>query len=341
LNITWALVLLALAYLFTFFTGFNGGNVLATLLASHAMKQRSALLLAALVQLVSPLMLGMAVAKTMGSDIIHPNYFLEAPPHQAWSFLCAGFVACIIFIFVSWKTGIPISASHSLIGGLLGAGVAAFGFAAGNWEKIAVKVILAMILSPLASFVIGFIFMKIVRFFAARATQKADSVITWMQRGNMVLLAAFQASNEAQKSVGVIFLVIMIAAPSLQSIPGLTVYATLSSALVLSAGLMLGGLRIARTVGFGIYRIRPVHSLASQLASSLVLVTSTLMGSPVSPSQIVSSSIVGVGTAFRPSAVRWDVALRIVSTWFTTLPISALGGAGLYYLLSWVVSFLM
>lgn len=329
------LVLTCLVFVFTYVNGFHDGcNVVATLIASRAMKPHPALAWAAVVEFLSPLailVVGASVSGTIQKLVGESFYTAPGTQSTALAFITAGILAAIAWNLTTWKFGIPASSSHSLIGGVVGAGLAAFGSGAIAWDYFWGRVVLMIFLTPAVSFCLGFLILKLLLLLTRRAGVGVNKFFTYAQWVNMTFLAFNHSFNDSQKSIGIIMILIGIYGGQTAGIP---VWSILCAAACLAAGIAFGGFKIIKTVGTGIYRVQPIHSFASQLTAGTVILTSSLLGAPVSASQIVSSSIMGVGAAERYKAVHWTVAKKILLSWFITIPIAGTLGAVLYALFS-------
>lgn len=329
------ILLTILVFCFTYVNGFRDGcNVVATLIASRAMKPTPALIFASIIELISPftvLVIGSSVSGTIQKLIDERAY--TAPDAQTIGllFLTAGLIAAIIWNLSTWFFAIPSSSSHALIGGVVGAGIMAFGWQSVSWGYFWTRVVLMIFLTPLMSFLVGWVMMKALLFFGRSLTARVNPFFRYAQYVNMIFLAFNHSFNDSQKSTGILMILIGIcfgAAPD--QIP---LWAIGAAALALSLGILTGGLKIIKTVGTGIYRVRPMHSFTSQLSSGLVILGASLIGAPVSASQIVSSSIIGVGAAERYKGVKWNVAGKILISWIITVPIAGMIGALLLFVL--------
>lgn len=329
----WALSILI--FLFTYVNGFHDGcNVVATLIASRAMRPRPALAWAAAVELLSPfaiLIVGSSVSDTIKKLVSESRYTDPGSRSAALAFITAGILAAIVWNLATWLFGIPASSSHSLIGGIVGAGIAAFTARAIAWNYFWGKVVLMIFVTPVVSFLAGFCILKLLLFLTRHADVGVNKFFTYAQWVNMTFLAFNHSFNDSQKSIGIVMILIGIYGGSPEHIP---LWAIACAAVCLACGIAFGGFKIIKTVGTGIYRVQPVHSFASQLTAGTVILVSSLLGAPVSASQIVSSSIMGVGAAERYKAVRWNVAGRILLSWFITIPIAGAMGAILFYMFS-------
>lgn len=327
-------VLTCLVFVFTYVNGFHDGcNVVATLIASRAMKPHPALAWAAIVEFLSPLailVVGASVSGTIQKLVGESFYTAPGTQSTALAFITAGILAAIAWNLTTWKFGIPASSSHSLIGGVVGAGLAAFGTSAIAWSYFWGRVVLMIFLTPAVSFCLGFLILKLLRL-TRHAGVGVNKFFTYAQWVNMTFLAFNHSFNDSQKSIGIILILIGIYGGDVSGIP---LWSILCAAACLACGIAFGGFKIIKTVGTGIYKVQPIHSFASQLTAGSVILASSLLGAPVSASQIVSSSIMGVGAAEHYKSVHWLVAKRILLSWFITIPIAGALGALLYLLFS-------
>ncbi|GAB4519190.1 MAG: inorganic phosphate transporter [Anaerolineae bacterium] len=305
------LVSIALAY--TFLNGIHdSSNIVATMISSRAMGPRKALMLTAVAEFMGPFLLGVAVAKAIGSEIVVQEMV------DYYSIL-AGTVAAILWNLFTWATGIPSSSSHALIGGLIGAVMMVYGrdaiIVSGLW-----KVIGGLFLAPPAGLIGGYIVMKIILFLARGASPKINILF---KRGQLITsfgLALSHGANDAQKAVAIIIMGMMTLG-RFESfyVPRWTI---LLCATGLAVGTAVGGWRIIRTIGGRFYKIRPIHGFTTQITSAGIIALASVVGSPVSTTQVVSSSILGIGSAQRISQVRWKVAQEIMIAWLLTIPIT-------------------
>jgi PiT family inorganic phosphate transporter len=245
--------------------------------------------------------------------------------------ITACLVSAILWNLLTWFLGIPSSSSHALIGGLVGAIGVGAGFDAIKLSGLE-KVLIALFTSPIIGFVLGFVLMRLIFFLVRGATPGINEFFKRIQLITALGMSFSHGTNDAQKTMGVITLSLVISGFLLEfKVP---VWVIAASAGAIALGTALGGWRLIRTLGGKFYKIRPVHSFASQLTSAIVILTASLFGGPVSTTQVVSSSIIGVGSAERLGKVRWSVAGDIVTAWIVTIPATALLSAGVYYLLT-------
>ena len=319
------LIVIALALVFDFLNGMrDASNIVATMISSRAFSPRRALTIAAIAEFLGPFLFGVVVAKTIGDEIVQSSVL-------TLGIIAAALIGAIIWNLITWFFGIPGSSSHALIGGILGAVIASAGFSA---IKIAGlnKVLIALFASPLIGFMVGFLMTRFIYFLVRGATPSINSFFKQSQLLTAIVLALSHGTNDAQKTMGIISLSLVIGGvlPSFQ-VPAWVVFV---SAAGIALGTGLGGWRLIRTLGGKFYKIRPLHSFSTQLTSGIVMLTASLYGVPVSISQVVSSAIIGVGSSERISKVRWSVAGDIMTAWLITIPASALLAAGVYWLIS-------
>ena len=317
-------IFIVVALLFGFLNGFHdSANVAATAITSKSVSPRLALGMTALANLVGPFLFGVAVATTIGSEII-------TEPAMTIPVAMAGLVSAITWNLVTWLLGIPSSSSHALFGGFIGAAIAGFGVGVIQINGL-FKILTALFISPLLGSGFGWLAMKLV---LRSVRDQGPSVNNVFLRGQWLTAAVLGLSTgalEAQKTMGILTLGLVAFGMLAEFHVPLWVVAASAGAMAL--GTIAGGWRLIRTVGAGFYRVRPVHAFASQLASTGVILVATLLGGPVSTTQVISSTIIGVGAAERLKMVRWGVARQIASAWLLTLPATGLlGGIG-YWLL--------
>jgi len=306
---------------FDFLNGFHdSANVVATMISSRAMGPRRALLLSALAHFSAPFLFGVAVATTIGRDVVQP-YASTIPV------VLASLVAAIAWNLVTWLLGIPSSSSHALAGGLVGATVAGYGIEGVQLSGL-VKIFVALLLSPLLGLIGGYVLMKVVLFLVRGASPRINRFFKRAQVFTASALALSHGTNDAQKTIGIITMGLVGAGVLDEFRVPLWVIAASSGAIAL--GTAMGGWRIIRTLGGKFYKIRPVHSFTAQITSTVVTLGAALLGGPVSTTQVVSSAILGVGSAERLSKVRWGVAGNIALAWVLTIPASALLAALAY-----------
>jgi len=315
-------IIFALA--FDFLNGIHdSSNIVATMISSRALSPRAALTMTALAEFAGPFIFGVAVANTIGNEVV----IAEAISVQV---LLAALISAIFWNLLTWYLGFPSSSSHAMIGGFIGAVVMGAGWYAiklsGLW-----KILIALFTSPIIGFIFGFIILKIIYFLAWNATPRINGLFKRSQIVTALALALSHGANDAQKTMGIITLALVIGG----SLKGFAVptWVIFLCATMIALGTAVGGWKLIRTLGGKFYKIRPVDGLAAQLTSAIVILGASLVGGPVSTTQVVSSGIMGVGAAERMNKVRWGVAQEIATAWLLTIPATALVAAGIYWLL--------
>ena len=304
--------------------------MVATIITTGALSPRKALVMAAICEFLGPFLFGTAVAQTIGKNIIDISTFDARFLSLSICLIIAALIGAIAWNLLTWFFGIPSSSSHALVGGMVGAVLVAYGPDKILWKGL-LYVVASLILSPFLGLLFGILFVKATFRLAQNATPKAKFFFNRMQILSSIILSLSHGANDAQKSMGLITmaLVILGISPTFK-IPFWVIFACAAS---ISLGTASGGWRIIKTLGTKIYRLRSVHAFCAQTASAAVILGAALLGGPVSTTHVVSSSIMGVGAAHRISAVRWGVAKNIVVAWFITIPAAAGIAALSFYLI--------
>ncbi len=323
-----AIATIVIVLIFEYTNGFHdAANIIATVIASRAMTPVQAVVLVAFFEFLGPLLGGTAVANTIGKLITLD----DLDRVLALTIVLCGLVGAIAWNLLTWWRGIPSSSSHAMVGGLAGVVMVAAGSSHVAWGfgdllhghlNGVVKVLAALVLSPIIGFWVGFALHKIMLKLLRGAHPSINRDLRHLQFVTSAGLAFSHGANDAQKSMGILTLVLMLGGfiPTFD-VP-LWVMITCSCAITL--GILSGGWQIVRTLGFSIYKIRPLHALDSQMTAASVIFSSSLFGAPVSTTHVVASSIMGIGASERPKAVRWGKAFEIVTTWLITIPGAAL-----------------
>lgn len=333
------LLLTVVVILAIFFTVTNGvhaaGAVVATCIASGAATPVLALLIASVSALAGALTFGSAVAYTVSSIIAIPSNEVILPV------LTAALAGSITWNCLTCKWGLPASSTHSLVGGLIGSawisgGVNSilwgWGALTGPEHEITgiVKIILALVLSPVAGFLLAFLLQRLSSLILLNAHLRVKRWINRLQLIMISILAFGHGANDSQKSAGLIMLA-LFAGGTMTSME-MPLWVKFVTGLAIATGTMIGGWPVMKTVGRRIYTVRSLHSLTSQMASAFAVLAATLMGAPVSTGQIIVSSVAGSGSADEYKMVNWRIGADIIVTWFITVPASATMAA-LYFLL--------
>ena len=317
-------IVIVLALIFDFLNGMrDASNIVATMISSRAFGPRTALGIAAVAEFLGPFLFGVVVAKTIGNDIVQSDVLsLEV--------IASALIGAIVWNLITWYFGIPGSSSHALIGGIIGAVIIGAGFGAIKLSGL-YKVLVALFTSPLIGFLVGFAITRLIYLLVRNASPKVNDLFRNGQLITALSLAFSHGTNDSQKTMGIITLSLVIAGvlPAFQ----VPTWVIAVSAAAIALGTSLGGWRLIRTLGGRFYKIRPLHSFATQLSSAGVILGASFFGVPVSTSQVVSSAIIGVGSAERASKVRWSVAEEIITAWLITIPASGLLAAGVYWMI--------
>jgi len=347
-------VLLA-ALVFEYINGFHdAANAIATVVSTKVLTPRQAIMMAAVCDLFGALFWGTAVAKTIGADIVNINA-ITMPT------VLAALVGAIIWGLFTWWLGLPSSSSHALIGGLCGAALASTG---GDWsvlkwsltvqkatgiahEGLWPKVVIPMITSPMAGFIIGILIMGLLTILLkALRPYWIQKIFGKAQIVSSAFMSLSHGSNDAQKTMGIIALALFTGTKTgaFEQLPAalhflrtpvfaIDKWVVVTCALTMAAGTAGGGWRIIRTMGHKMVRLQPVHGFAAETSAGIVIQIASRLGIPVSTTHVISTSIMGVGATKRLSAVKWGVVQRIVWAWVFTLPVTALLGWGTLRLL--------
>jgi PiT family inorganic phosphate transporter len=304
--------------------------VVATIIATGALSPKKALVMAAICEFIGPFLFGTAVAQTIGKGIIDISAFDPNQTGLSISLVVAALIGAIAWNLITWFFGLPSSSSHALIGGMVGAVLVAYGPDKILWKGI-LYVVSILVISPVLGLIFGTLSLKIIFRLSQNATPAISNFFRKMQIPSSIALSLSHGANDAQKSMGVITmsLVILGISPTFQ-IP-LWVIASCAGAIAL--GTASGGWRIIKTLGSKIYRLRSVHAFCAQTSSATVILGAAMMGGPVSTTHVVSASIMGVGAGQRLSSVRWGVAKNIILAWFITIPASAVMAGLCFYLI--------
>lgn len=319
-------LVIVVALVFDYINGFHdAANAIATVVSTGVLPVRTAVMLAGVLNFVGAIT-GTAVAKTIASGFADASVVTQVV-------ILGALIGACIWNLLTWWYGIPSSSSHALIGGLAGAVVAHAGVDAFNWTTLVNKVLIPLVASPLAGFLIAFFFMIGTLWIVRR--MKPARVHRGSRRLQLVSACAMafsHGSNDAQKAMGIITLAVVAflaaghtglpasMAPEGDKIP---TWVMLSCAAAIGLGTMAGGKRIIKTMGSKIIRITPLQGFAAETAGTATILTASYMGVPVSTTHCISACIMGVGASKRLSAVRWGVAGNIVMAWVLTIPMSA------------------
>ena len=310
-------VVVLFAVTFDFINGFHDtANAIATVIATRVLQPWQAILMAAGLNFVGAIT-GTAVAKTIGTGLVNADAITQV------AVIC-GLIGAIVWNLITWYYGIPSSSSHALVGGMIGAAIAQFGFAGPLWDQILQKTILPFVVSPFAGFLLAFLVMVVLLNIFQRASRwMMGSIFGRAQLLSSAYMAYAHGGNDAQKTMGVITVALVSAHmwPSAQA--GIPVPVILISAIAMALGTAAGGWRIIRTMGTRLTHLTPVHGFAAETAAGTVIETASRLGFPLSTTHVIGSAILGVGATRGASSVRWNVAGNIVTAWLITIPATA------------------
>ena len=329
INLSLILALLLVA-LFDFTNGFHdASDMVATAIASRAMKPIVAIGLVTGFTFIAPFTIGLAVADTVGTFV---NISSDSPL-VGESVVFAALLTAISYNLITWFLGYPSSSSNSLAGGLVGAGLFAVGAGQINWGLSTlhtgelqgfIKVITGLFVSPVFGFLIGFLFMKVIFKVFSHFTEKISRLFILSQYFSVAWLGFSHGANDAQKGMAIIGM--LLVANGINNEFSIPTWVVIWCTSAITLGTLFGGWRIIHTLGFGLFKIKITHSVANQLGSALVNSIATSIGAPTSTSQVVTATLLGNGAAEKPRHVKWHTAAGIVSGWWLNLPVSILLG---------------
>jgi PiT family inorganic phosphate transporter len=319
-------VVISLVLLFDFINGFHdSANSIATVVSTKVLSPISAVFLAAIFNFVAFLIFPLKVATTIGKGVIDAD-IVTLP------LIISAVLAAIIWNLITWWMGLPSSSSHTLVGGLVGSAVISSGFGSVIYSgvfKIAVFIVVAPLLGMIMAYLISILVLHIVKRFSPSVVDKH------FRRLQLLSAAAFSlghGGNDAQKSMGIIW-VALIATNRVPMDAPIDLWIVLSCHAAIALGTLFGGWRIVKTMGQKITKLKPFEGFCAETAGAATLYLATGLGIPVSTTHTITGSIIGVGATKRASAVRWGVTTKIFWAWILTIPVSALIGAAIYYII--------
>jgi len=324
--LTLLIVVIVVTLIFDFINGFHdAANAIATVVSTGVLPVRTAVLVAGVANFIGAIM-GTAVAKTIANDFTDPTLV-------TLQVILATLIGAIVWNLITWWYGIPSSSSHALIGGLCGAVVAHGGVDAFKWGKLVDKVLKPLVISPVFGFLLAIIVMiSLLWIFRKMRPAAVNSTSRSLQLVSAMVMATAHGSNDAQKSMGIMTLSLLIylnaggvdlphwAVPAKGEVPTWVVF---SCALAIALGTMGGGKKIIKTMGTKIIRISPLQGFAAEMSGAATIFAASHYGIPLSTTHCINSSIMGVGASRRVSAVRWGVAGNMVVAWVLTIPATA------------------
>ena len=337
-----AIITILSVTVFDFTNGFHdAADMIATAIASRAMTPTVAILIVTSFTFIAPFVAGLAVADTIGTFVdIKGVSILEAQ-----SLIIAGMLAAITYNLITWKLGLPSSSSNSLVGGLVGAALYALGDSSVHWGVEALlngnlegvmKIIVGLFLSPFAGFVIGYFLMKFFMKLFSRLTFQSRKIFIFSQYISISWLGFSHGANDAQKGMGIIAMVLFASGYTTEfTVP---IWAIILCTSAISFGTLFGGWSIIKTLGFGIIKVKLLHSFTNQIGSALINSIATAIGAPTSTTQVVTATLIGIGAGEKPKHVKWKVAGSIIGGWFVNIPLSMGIGASYCMLLLYILN---
>ena len=315
------------ALVFDFINGFHDtANAIATSVSTRALPPKVAVIMAALMNFIGAITFT-GVAKAITKDIVDPFALSNGSV-----VILAALIAAIIWNLLTWYYGIPSSSSHAIIGAVAGSAIAAAGFGILNYSGF-LKILEALLLSPFIAIAAGFLMMSLFKVLFKKASlYKTNKGIRLLQICTAALQSFTHGTNDAQKAMGIITMALIAA--GWQTGDDIQLWVRVAAATAMGLGTSIGGYKIIKTVGGKIMKLRPINGAAADLASASVIFGATLIHLPVSTTHVISSAIMGVGSAQRVKGVKWGVARKIVMTWIITMPTAAALAAICYVILN-------
>jgi PiT family inorganic phosphate transporter len=320
-----AFLLIGLALVFDFLNGMNdAANSIATIVSTRVLTPKQAVAWAAFFNMTAAFGFGVGVAKTIGKGIVSPDIL------TLW-FVFAVLAGAIVWTYGCTMMGLPISVSHALVGGIIGAGLVKGGIGVLIWSGI-IKIALFIVLSPLIGFLLAtFLSIIVAWLFRRWSPRRVDRTFRVGQLISSALFSLGHGANDAQKTMGIIVMVMV--ASGWQQDFHVPTWVILSCYAAIALGTLLGGWRVVKTMGMRVTKLIPVGGFCAETAAAISIIGSSLASIPVSTTHTITGGIIGVGSMHRMSAVKWGVAGNIVVAWISTLPGAALISALMYFLL--------
>jgi len=312
--------IIALALLFDLGNGMNdAANSISTIVASRVLPFRTAVLMAGFFNLLGPFVFGLSVANTIGKGLVQASAINE-------TIILAGLIGAILTVYVATFKGLPISASHALIGGFVGSAVASAGTGAIIASGV-MKVLAFILIAPVVGMLGSLLFsVTITHLFRNTRPSKVSSHFRRLQILSAAAYSLSHGTNDAQKTMGIIS-ILLFSAGYLGSEFYVPTWVVVLSAATICAGTLLGGRKVVETMGLRLISIRPVDGFAAETAGAGTIIASSILGVPVSTTHVICGSIVGVGISKRANKIRWPIARHIFWAWVFTIPAAAISGA--------------
>jgi PiT family inorganic phosphate transporter len=328
---TFLFIVIGLVIIFDFINGFHdSANSIATVVSTKVLSPFAAVCMASFFNFVAFLIFPLNVAHTMGKGVINPDVI-------NLTVIAAALVAAIMWNLATWWFGLPSSSSHTLVGGLVGAAVASSGWSSVIMSGV-IKIVIFIVIAPLLGMIMSFVISAIVIIFAKN--HSPSGIDKHFRRLQLLSAAAFSlghGGNDAQKSMGIIWVSLIVSGLATKNDP-IALWIVLSCQAAIAFGTLLGGWRIVKTMGQKITKLKPFEGFCAETAGALTLFGATHFGIPVSTTHVITGAIMGAGARKGVSAVKWGVSLKIFWAWIFTIPVSAIVGSLIYFLLSSILA---
>lgn len=325
------IIIIAIALIYDFLNGMNdAANSVATIVATRVLSPFMAVLWAALFNFAAYWLFGLHVANTVGKGIVEPHIV------EPWLVFSA-LVGAALWVYICTHLGLPISVSHSLIGGMVGPAWFAFGPDAVIASGI-IKVVIFIFVSPIIGFILGYFLMILTKFLLKNAKpNKVDSWFRILQLFSSAFFSLGHGSNDAQKTMGIIA-VLLYSTGHLGQNFYVPEWVVVSCYAAIALGTLTGGWKVIKTMGVNLTDLKPVHGFSAETSGAITLAMSAFFGIPVSTTHTISGAIMGVGVTRRVSAVRWKIAQNIIGAWILTIPTTMIVSGLLYLLIRTIVN---
>jgi len=325
------IIIIALALVFDFINGFHDtSNAIATAVSTKALTPKVAVIYAAIFNFIGAILFS-AVAKNIVKGIADPT---KLEPSMGLHIIIAALISAIIWNLVTWYFGIPSSSSHTLIGSMAGAVIAGAGLASINWHGFT-KIVEVLVISPFVAFISGYIIMYLVKTIVILLGNGSPSRFNRNFRSLQIVTAGLQSfahgTNDAQKTMGIMVFALVVG--GYRTGMDIPLWVKLLAAIAMSFGTSVGGWRIIKTIGRKIIKIEPINGFSSDITSFIVLQAFTHFGMPLSTTHVITSSIIGTGTALRPKSMSWNIVSKMAMTWVITIPISIMLSFVIYHII--------
>lgn len=327
---TFLFIVIGLVLIFDFINGFHdSANSIATVVSTKVLSPVAAVSMAAFFNFIAFLIFEPKVATTMGKGVINPDVI-------NLTVIASALVAAITWNLITWWLGLPSSSSHTLVGGLVGAAVASSGWSSVVYAGV-IKIVIFIVIAPLLGMVMSFLISAIVIFFARNHSPSV--VDKHFRRLQLLSAASFSlghGGNDAQKSMGIIWVALIVSGLATKNDP-IALWIVLSCQASIALGTLLGGWRIVKTMGQKITKLKPFEGFCAESAGAITLFGATHFGIPVSTTHVITGAIIGAGARKGASAVKWGVTTSIFWAWILTIPVSAIIGSLMYFILNFIL----